>query len=147
MTVPAAAGGSDLSALAGQRFIALTTFRADGTPVTTPVWVVRAGRGATGGHALVVTTPSGTAKLRRIRHGAGVVLRPCTRFGRIPPGARTVVGEAVIVGDDGQHPALVDRFRAKYGLEYRLFMAVERLSRRTEQGRTLIWIVPEGAAA
>ncbi|MDT0352926.1 PNPOx family protein [Pseudonocardia charpentierae] len=35
--------------VAGERFVSLTTFRRDGTPVATPVWIAR------DGDALVVT--------------------------------------------------------------------------------------------
>ena len=52
---------SAVDAVARGKYIALTTFRRDGTPVSTPVWFVREG------NALVVTTQGTSGKVRRIR--------------------------------------------------------------------------------
>ena len=69
-----------LAALAGERFISLTTFRRSGEPVPTPVWIAR------DGDTLVVTTPAESGKVKRLRHHSRVELRPCSRTGRVPAG-------------------------------------------------------------
>jgi hypothetical protein len=56
--------------LAGEQFVSVTTFRRDGTPVPTPVWI------AQDGDALVVTTPAGTGKVKRLRHDPRVEPAP-----------------------------------------------------------------------
>ena len=68
-----------LTALGHERFVSLTTFRRNGEGVATPVWVAR------DGDALVVITPEGTGKLRRLRRDDRVTLRPCDRRGRVAP--------------------------------------------------------------
>jgi len=51
-----------LAALAGEKYIRLTTYRKDGTEASTPVWVV-----SDDGRRLLVWTGAGTWKVRRIR--------------------------------------------------------------------------------
>jgi uncharacterized protein len=107
---------SHFLALGDERFISLTTFRRTGEAVATPVWVVR------DGDALLLTTPAGSGKVKRVRHTPRVEMRPCSRNGAVAPGARTVGGRAEILEADRP-----DAFRAKYGLEYRVFLLVERV--------------------
>lgn len=114
-----------------ERFVSLTTFRRSGEPVATPVWVAR-----DGAH-LLVTTPEGSGKVKRLRHTSRVELRPCSRTGKVGDGAPTMHGDAVIEAED--RPA---GFRRKYGLEYRVFMLVERLAARGNKPRVLLRIRP-----
>jgi PPOX class probable F420-dependent enzyme len=57
--------------------MAFTTFRPDGTPVTTPVWFV------SDGGELLLWTGAGTAKLRRLRRVPRCTVAPCTMSGRV----------------------------------------------------------------
>jgi PPOX class probable F420-dependent enzyme len=120
---------TSLLPLGDERFVSLTTFRRTGVPVSTPVWVVREGA------ALLVTTPSGSGKVKRLRHTARVELRPCSRSGKVAEGAPTATGSAAVQERD--RPGL---FRAKYGLEYRLFMLVERLMSKGPRERVIVRI-------
>ena len=119
--------------LAEQRFVSLTTFRRTGEAVSTPVWVAR------DGDALVVTTPAGSGKVKRLRHTPRVELRPCGRTGKVADGAPVHAGTARIEARDRP-----DLFRRKYGLEYRLFMGVERLGKGGRKERVLLRIRPAG---
>src|SRR5688500_10157693 len=74
--------------LADERFVSLTTFRRSGQPVSTPVWVGR------DGDALIVLTPAGSGKVKRLRHEARVEVRPCGRFGAVADGVVPVEGTA-----------------------------------------------------
>ncbi|GAB91167.1 PPOX class F420-dependent oxidoreductase [Gordonia rhizosphera] len=57
-------------------YVRLTTFRRDGTPVSSPVWAVfDEGR-------LHVWTESGTWKAKRIRHDPHVIVQACDFRGR-----------------------------------------------------------------
>jgi uncharacterized protein len=123
-------------ALADERFISLTTFRQSGEPVSTPVWVARDAHAD--GDALIVTTPADSGKVKRLRHTARVEMRPASRSGKVPEGAEPVAGTAQILAED--RPAV---FRAKYGLEYRIFMVIERLDRKGNPTRVLLRITPE----
>ncbi len=115
---------TSLLPLADSRFVSLTTFRRSGAAVSTPVWVGR------DGGSLVVLTPVGSGKVKRLRHDPRVELRPCGRFGRVADGVEPVAGQAEL----RQAPADVDRARATirrtYPIESRLVLGIERLVER-----------------
>ena len=67
---------TSLLRLADERFVSLTTFRRSGQPVSTPVWVGR------DGDALVVLTPSGSGKVKRLRADPRVEVQACGRCAR-----------------------------------------------------------------
>lgn len=64
------------SAIHGQKYISLITFRKNGTPVATPVWF-----GEEGGK-LYVMTRSDMGKTKRIRNNPQVRVAPCTIRGK-----------------------------------------------------------------
>lgn len=109
--------------VARHAFVSLTTFRRSGEPVSTPVWVAL---DPTRDAALVVTTPAGTGKLKRLRNDPRVTVRPSDRSGRPLAGAEPVDGVAEVLGPDSGHPALVGSLRRKYRIEYSLFTTGER---------------------
>ena len=82
---------STLDHVAAEEFVSLTTFRRDGSPVAVPVWIAR------NGDALVVTTPAGTGKVKRLRRDPRVELRACGRRGQVREGAEPVAGLAEVV--------------------------------------------------
>lgn len=110
---------SDLLALGDVPFIRLTTFRKNGEGVGTPVWVAR------DGDSLVAFTPQGTAKLKRLRHTSRVEIVECGRQGKVAEGAVPVRAVASIETDQATVDHVAALLKAKYGVEYRLFMAVE----------------------
>jgi PPOX class probable F420-dependent enzyme len=120
-----------LAAIGDQRFVSLTTFRRSGAAVATAVWIAR------DGDALVVTTTADSGKVKRIRQDSHVEMRVCDRRGRVPAGAEPVAGVAEVVSPNAGHLAAL---RAKYGLEYRLAVAVERLLRRRQRDRVIVRI-------
>lgn len=109
-----------LLSLADARFVSLTTFRRSGERVSTPVWVGR------DGDALVVLTPAGSGKVKRLRRDPRVELAPCGRFGKVDDGAVPVPGIAEV----RESTADVDRARATirrhYPIESRLVLGIER---------------------
>jgi uncharacterized protein len=101
------AGVSELDRLSAGKYLSLTTFRRDGTPVATPVWVAREG------DHLYVITQVDSGKVKRLRHTERVLLAPCDVRGR-PTGAR-VEGSARLL--DAEGTAMVGRLiDARYGL-------------------------------
>jgi PPOX class probable F420-dependent enzyme len=122
------------AALGSERFVSLTTFRRSGEGVSTPVWVAR------DGDALVVTTPEGSGKVKRLRHTPRVELRPCSRTGRVDDAVAPLVASAEILSDEASGHRLTDLIRRKYGLEYRIVMGIERLSRSGRRRRVLLRI-------
>lgn len=96
--------------IAAARYISLTTFRRDGTPVATPVWV------APLDDALVVITLADAWKVKRLRRDPRVEVRECDVRGRVAPDARTYSGTAEVLVD----PADVDRVKAAMSRKYLL---------------------------
>lgn len=113
---------ADLQTTGQAEFVALTTFRRSGEGVTTPVWIAPVDDPA---GPLVVTTMRSTGKVKRIRNNAEVTLVPCSRTGKVEPGAVPVTAHAVVADDpDGSYHRALQR---KYKLPYRLFMLAEKL--------------------
>ncbi|MFD7556052.1 MULTISPECIES: PPOX class F420-dependent oxidoreductase [unclassified Streptomyces] len=88
-------GTATLDELNRGRYVSLTTFRKDGTPVATPVWAV-----ADAGE-LYVWTRTATWKVKRIRNNGRVTVAPCDVKGRVPEGAAVVEGEARLLDEAG----------------------------------------------
>ena len=122
--------------LGDEKFVSLTTFRRSGERVSTPVWVGR------DGDALVVTTPEASGKVKRLRNSPRVEVRPCGRRGQVRDGMEPIGGVAEIVTDDGTRNRLTDIIRVKYGFEFRLVMAIERLARSRQARRVILRISP-----
>ena len=111
--------GGALDDLAAEPYISLTTFKRDGTPVSTPVWVA----GDDG--RLLVHSAADTWKVKRIRRDGHVRVAPCGATGKVRGEARE--GVARIRVDTARVEALEAR---KYGLTYRLIGAFRAIARR-----------------
>lgn len=127
--------------LADERYISITTIRRDGTPVSTPVWVVsdRPGR-------LLVATGADTWKVRRIKRDPRVLVAACTARGKIH--GETVEGVARLVDEE----PLVRRLQLeKYGWQKRLletsYELVRRVRRKPPETSVFIEIVAAPEAA
>lgn len=105
-------------ALAGERYVRLSTFRKTGKPVPTPVWFARVGEN------LYVVTGRNTGKAKRIRNNPDVAIAPSDFRGR--PKGRDLRAVARPTDEPKDGPA--DRaLRRKYGWQYRVFEFVEGL--------------------
>ena len=104
--------------LAHEEFVSITTFKRDGTPVSTPVWVV----GEDGN--LLVISEADTWKVKRIRRDGHVRVAPCSARGAVR--GEPVDGTAVIETDTGPVEQLLAR---KYGWKYRAYMRFSGLMR------------------
>ncbi|MEJ5913680.1 PPOX class F420-dependent oxidoreductase [Pseudokineococcus sp. 1T1Z-3] len=124
------------------RFALLTTFRRSGVGVATTVWLAR------DGGRLVVTTPGASAKVKRLRRDARVLLAPCGRLGRVAPGAPVVEARGRVLGPDGEHPGAVAALAAKYGVAFRVVLTLEAAMRRRRGGdtaRVVVALEPAGS--
>lgn len=128
-------GSSPLLALGSSRYVSLTTFRRSGVGVSTPVWVAR------DGDSLIVTTPSGSGKVKRLRNDSRVQLRPCSRTGAVADGAPTATGRATVTTTSADVDAANEIVRRKYPIEYRIFMLIESIAKRGDKSRAIIRIV------
>ncbi len=121
--------------LGDEPFVLLTTFRRSGERVSTPVWVARHG------DHLVVITPAGTGKVKRIAANPAVEVTPCDRRGRPKPWATTVAGRAEVRESAAEAEAAREAIKAKYRWEFRIFMAIEKVARRMKDPqRVAVWI-------
>jgi PPOX class probable F420-dependent enzyme len=112
--------------IAAAQYVLLTTFRAGGQGVATPVWVAR------DGDHLVVWTEREAGKVKRIRRDSRVRLVPCDVRGNNTRGEQ-VSGHARVL-DDADSARVRRAIGRKYGLVGRVVMFFSRLrggSRRT----------------
>ncbi|MFD0262376.1 PPOX class F420-dependent oxidoreductase [Kitasatospora indigofera] len=98
-----------LDALTRARYVSLTTFRKDGTPVATPVWHV-VDRGM-----LYVWTEADSWKVKRLLREPRAEVVVCDVRGRIKPGAAEAVGTGRLLDADG-----AEKVRRLLGRKYLL---------------------------
>jgi PPOX class probable F420-dependent enzyme len=99
------------------RYVLLTTYRKDGTPVDTPVWIVPFDG------ALAIWTGTTTGKVRRVRRNPTVTLATCNARGGNAGSAHG--GRAEMLPDtDG--PRVLDGLRRKYGWTASFYFALNR---------------------
>ncbi|MEW2403209.1 PPOX class F420-dependent oxidoreductase [Streptomyces sp. NPDC046862] len=112
-----------LDTLGAGKYLLITSYRRNGTPVATPVWVVR------DAETLGVWTVADSGKVKRIRNRADVLVGPCDLRGK--PTGDQVPGRAEIVD-----PATAEHYRRllarKYGLVGRLSLLGSRIRRGKE---------------
>jgi hypothetical protein len=133
-----AAGGSvtdvagDLLDLADEKYVRLTTFRRDGTAVSTPVWQ------AVVDGAMVVITGSDTGKVKRIRHTPRVAVAASDPQGKVRAGAPEYEGRAELVEDPAGARAIGKAVTRRYPVLGRVLPVLERL--RGGRGRIPVGI-------
>ncbi len=110
------------------RCVALTTYKKDGTGVTTPMWV------AVDGNRILTTSDFDAWKLRRIERNPRVRLAPCTIRGRVT--GDFVDGRARVLSEAETGAAIAGKKR-----RYLMFRVMVRL-RKAQVG---IEITPEVA--
>ncbi|MEV0680499.1 PPOX class F420-dependent oxidoreductase [Actinosynnema sp. NPDC050436] len=118
--------------LGDEKYLLLTTFRRNGTPVPTPVWAVRAGE------TIHVWSAADAGKVKRIRNNGDVTIAPCDFRGN-PTGEATTARAALL--DERGSDETRSLIARKYGLLGRLTLLGSRL-RRGRTGSVGIEIVP-----
>mgnify|MGYP001222922535 CR=1 FL=1 len=91
------------ASLANAKYVSFTTFRKDGTPVSTPVWF------APLGDRFVFMSNDNVGKTKRL-------VRACDVRGRVEEGTPTFTGTAVVVRDDAGQASARAAVEKKYGL-------------------------------
>ncbi len=122
---------AQLTALATEKYISLTTFRRDGTAVPTPVWF------AMDGESILVWTSPMAGKAKRIRNNPHVTIAPCSARGKVT--GEPFSATATFLPDDeaGRANGLMN---AHYGFQKRLLDGVKwlictvRRTRKTANG-------------
>jgi hypothetical protein len=98
-----AATGKEFSALEGQRYLSLETYRKNGQGVRTPVWFATPTDAGTVIPTVYVYTTADTGKAKRIRSNGAVRVAPCDARGNvtgpwIDACAKMVTGEEAVRG-------------------------------------------------
>ena len=96
--------------LAAGKYMALTTYRRTGDPVSSPVWVVPLEDGRVG-----FWTSMGSGKTKRLAHTSRVVVQPSDARGRLTPGTRPLEGTAEMVRSGPAFDEVSAKVREKYG--------------------------------
>lgn len=72
-------------------YVSFTSYRKDGTPVSTPVWI------APDGEELYFFSDTDAFKVARVRNNPAVSLQPCDVRGRVRDGSPVVTGLAEVL--------------------------------------------------
>ena len=72
-------------------YVLFTSYRKNGTPVSTPVWI------APDGNDLYFFSDTGAWKVKRVRNNPAVTLQPCDVRGKVKDGAPVVSGQAEVL--------------------------------------------------
>jgi len=131
--------------LASAKYVALTTFRRTGAPVTTPVWFAPS---LDEPGLFAVITVDDTGKTKRLAHTDTVDLQGCDMRGRVAPGAPTFHGTATLHRDAATIASVRRAVVAKYGFPARFSDLTDTLGsrvglRRAARAGILVVVEPE----
>lgn len=98
--------------IAAEKYVALTTYKKDGTTKTLPVWIADFGDGTVG-----FTTSSSSYKVKRIANDPRVILQPSDAKGNVRDGSESVTGTATVVKGAAFEPYAA-KVKQKYGIQY-----------------------------
>src|ERR1700677_2269565 len=101
-------------ALRDEKYMRLTTFRRDGTPVSTPVWVVALENGKIGFY-----TSSASGKAKRLAHTPRVTVQASDARGRVTPGSQPAEATARLV-TGAEYDEIQALVKTKYGFMTKL---------------------------
>ncbi|HEV7126958.1 MAG TPA: PPOX class F420-dependent oxidoreductase [Ktedonobacterales bacterium] len=124
--------------LAKARYMSLTTYRATGAPVATPVWFAEAAG------TLYVRTFSGAGKVKRIAHTARVTLAACTLSGTVT--GPSIEGRARLLTTVSDRVAAERILARKYSVQwwtyFRVLGFIQRLRHAPSLAAAYLAIAP-----
>jgi uncharacterized protein len=103
------------------KYLSVTSFKRDGSPIATPVWFV-----GENGH-LLVETDADSGKAKRIRHDARVTVAPCSASGKLK--GEPVEAHAAFL-PESERPRVETLMGRKYRVDRVLVLPVYRLAQR-----------------
>ncbi|MEE8599489.1 PPOX class F420-dependent oxidoreductase [Euzebya tangerina] len=125
----------DTSVLDDADYISLSTVRADGSAVATPVWL----RGSDGVYD--VMTAADSHKVRRLQANPTVEVAPCDVRGNVAPGAARFRGTAELITD----PPIVERtvaaIRGQYPIMGRMIPLLSKVRSLLPGGTTPDYLI------
>jgi uncharacterized protein len=107
----------DTESLKNHKYVLLTTYRRNGTPVNTPVWF------GPQGDRIYIRSGAADGKVKRIRHTPRVLITPCGARGA--PIGETMQATARILEPRDYGPAEA-ALRTHYGFGRRLYRLIRR---------------------
>lgn len=111
------------------KYVSFVTYKKDGSPVATPVWVVP----YDGGYAF--TTDPTAYKVRRIKNDARATLTECNSRGKVVEGATTHIGSAVLL-DEKQSEEVSRLIAQKYSIGVKLLGVLSFVKKVLGKGTT-----------
>ncbi len=105
-------------ALSDEKYVLLTTFKRDGTPVSSPVWSV-----PIEGGDFAFYTSSTSGKIKRLTHTQRVTVQPCNMRGKVKEGSEPTEATARVV-TGSELGTIQSRMREKYGFATKVAKAV-----------------------
>jgi len=115
-------------ALGDERYLSLTTFRASGEGVPTPVWFVPQADGT-----VLVYTEGSSGKVKRLRRNPACTVAACDARGRVHGEELAATAEVL----DGQGPEVFAQLRERYGWQARAFDLLGGLLNRRRRGEAV----------
>ena len=109
MTESAEPADQAWAAVGRASYVSFTSYRKNGSPVSTPVWI------APDGDDLYFFSDTDAFKVKRIRNNPAVTLQPCDVRGRVKDGAPLVTGVAEVL-DHADTPRVRHIVNRKYRL-------------------------------
>jgi len=103
------------------RYISLTTFKMDGSPVSSAVWIT----GNAG--VYVFTTGDKTWKTKRLLRNSSVQVHVCDMRGRVKPQAIRYVGTGAVMTAADAVATAERALAVKYGWQFRATKLVDRI--------------------
>ena len=100
------------------RYISFLTYKRDGSPIATPVWVVPYENG------YAFTTEANAFKVRRIRHDARASIAVCDMRGKVAPHATWFHGAAVVLNEQ-QTAEVIALIEKKYTIGTKLLAVMD----------------------
>lgn len=111
------------------KYVSFTTYKKDGTAVSTPVWIVP----FDGGYAF--TTDTNSFKVKRVQRDARATLRVCNIKGAVTENATTYTGAAVVLqGED--IAAVAQLIKSKYRIGWAMLGIMSAVKKLTGKGST-----------
>ena len=104
-----------------EKYILLTTFKRDGTPVSSPVWAV-----PMEGERFAFYTSSTSGKAKRLAHTARVTVQPCSARGKPRDGTTPTEATAQVV-TGGELESIRSKVVAKYGVMTKITRSLAKL--------------------
>lgn len=133
------------TSIADERYVAVSTYRRSGEPVTTATWIVPLADGRFG-----FWTSSASGKAKRLRGTPRLTAVAGDARGRVKPAAEPVEGAVTLVTSGPEFDEVQSKVRKKYGFQVpmsRLFNTIGHIGKgRFPYGDVVVLVTPSASA-